>query len=167
LPEEVFPRVKYEEKFRGLCFLDPYGLHLNWSVLVEAAATRTIEIFLNFPILDINRNVVRDRPDQIDDSQLTRMDSFWGGREWLPLLYKSEYDLFGITSDARIAKAESVLVPAYKRKLKEAGFAHIPAPLAVRNSCGGLLYYLFFASRNEVGGKIANHLFRSHEKGGL
>jgi three-Cys-motif partner protein len=29
--EKVLPRVKYEEYRRGLCLLDPYGLHLNWE----------------------------------------------------------------------------------------------------------------------------------------
>src|SRR5262249_38895423 len=45
LLDKVFPLVKYEDYRRALCVLDPYGLHLNWSVVQAAGAARSIEIF--------------------------------------------------------------------------------------------------------------------------
>jgi three-Cys-motif partner protein len=57
LMEKVLPRVKYEDYRRALCVLDPYGLHLNWEVLHTISRMKSIEIFLNFPVADINRNV--------------------------------------------------------------------------------------------------------------
>jgi three-Cys-motif partner protein len=36
LLRKVFPRVRYEDYRRGLCILDPYGLHLNWDVILTA-----------------------------------------------------------------------------------------------------------------------------------
>jgi len=33
LLKEMFPKVRFEHYRRGLCLLDPYGLHLNWEVL--------------------------------------------------------------------------------------------------------------------------------------
>ncbi|MEW6555610.1 MAG: three-Cys-motif partner protein TcmP [Actinomycetota bacterium] len=62
LIEEVFPRVRHEECRRGLCLLDPYGLHLNWQVIETAGKLRTIDLFLNFPIMDINRNALWRNP---------------------------------------------------------------------------------------------------------
>src|SRR6188474_963309 len=58
LLEEVFPKVRYEKFRRGLCLLDPYGLTLNWEVLAKAGAMKSIEIFLNFPMMDMNRNAL-------------------------------------------------------------------------------------------------------------
>src|SRR3990170_2108884 len=62
LIREVFPKVKYKEYRRGLCLLDPYGLDLNWEVIATAGAMRSIEIFLNFPVMDMNRNVLWSNP---------------------------------------------------------------------------------------------------------
>ena len=30
LLEKAFPKVQFKDYRRGLCLLDPYGLHLNW-----------------------------------------------------------------------------------------------------------------------------------------
>ena len=57
LVERVLPLVRYEEYRRALCLLDPYGLHLNWDVIAKAGEMRTVDIFLNFPTADMNRNV--------------------------------------------------------------------------------------------------------------
>src|SRR5262249_38544807 len=32
LLREILPRLRYRDYKRGLCLLDPYGLHLNWTV---------------------------------------------------------------------------------------------------------------------------------------
>ncbi len=56
LAEQVFPKVRYENYRRGLCLLDPYGLDLDWRVIATAGAMRSIEMFLNFPVMDMNRN---------------------------------------------------------------------------------------------------------------
>ena len=64
LLEDVFPHVKYEDYRRGLCLLDPYGLDLNWKVIETAGKMRSIEIFLNFPLVDMNRNVLWGKPRQ-------------------------------------------------------------------------------------------------------
>lgn len=57
LLNDVFPNVRYTDFKRGLCVLDPYGLHLDWQVIKTAGDMRSVEIFLNFPVLDMNRNV--------------------------------------------------------------------------------------------------------------
>jgi len=58
LLEKVFPQIQYTQFKRGLCLLDPYGLHLDWSVIQAAGQMQSIEIFLNFPVADMNRNVL-------------------------------------------------------------------------------------------------------------
>ena len=58
LLSQVFPRVRFEDYRRGLCLLDPYGLHLQWEVIAAAGQMRSIDIFLNFPVADMNRNVL-------------------------------------------------------------------------------------------------------------
>jgi hypothetical protein len=73
LLNEVFPRVRFENFERALCILDPYGLHLNWEVIETAAKMGTIEIFLNFPMLDMNRNVLLWEPTNASADDVKRM----------------------------------------------------------------------------------------------
>jgi hypothetical protein len=47
--------------------------------------------------------------------------------------------------------------------LKEiARFKYVPEPLAMCNSSGAVIYYLFFASQNLTGNKIAEHIFKKY-----
>ncbi|MBI4482795.1 MAG: three-Cys-motif partner protein TcmP [Acidobacteria bacterium] len=78
LLNHVFPKVKYEDYRRGLCLLDPYGLQLNWGVIETAGRMRSLEIFLNFPIADINRNALLRDPDAAKDEHVKRMNGYWG-----------------------------------------------------------------------------------------
>ena len=87
--------MRYEDYKRGLCLLDPYGLHLDWQVIYTAGQMRSIEIFLNFPIADMNRNVLRRDENKVDDSQLERMNRFWGDESWKEAAYSTEGNLFG------------------------------------------------------------------------
>ena len=74
----VFPLVLYENYWRGLCFLDPYGMHLDWRVIEEAGKMKSMEIFLNFSIMDINRNVLRHNTSTLKADSIERMNNFWG-----------------------------------------------------------------------------------------
>jgi three-Cys-motif partner protein len=78
LLEQVFPRVKWEEYKRALCVLDPYGLNLNWEVMKTAGKIKTIDMVLNFMLMDMNRNVLWRNPENVSAAQVDRMNAFWG-----------------------------------------------------------------------------------------
>ena len=78
LLERVFPRAQYKDYRRGLCVLDPYGLQLDWKVIFTAGQMKTLDIFLNFPVADMNRNVLRRDPGTVEDPQKARLNAFWG-----------------------------------------------------------------------------------------
>ena len=69
LLKRVFPRVGYKDYKRGLCILDPYGLDLDWTVIYKAGHMRTLDVFLNFPVADMNRNVLWRNPDRVEGPQ--------------------------------------------------------------------------------------------------
>ena len=90
LLKQIFPNVRYEQYRRALCLLDPYGLHLRWEVMEMAGALGTIDLFLNFPIMDMNRNALWTRPEQVRPSESTRMTAFWGDETWKQAAYRRE-----------------------------------------------------------------------------
>jgi three-Cys-motif partner protein len=88
LPEKILPRANYTLFGRALCILDPYGLHLNWELIEAAGRMKSVEIFLNFPVMDINMNVLKHDPNNVDPKQIERMNSFWGDESWREVAYK-------------------------------------------------------------------------------
>src|SRR4051794_21538972 len=62
LRSAVATQFRYEHRTRALVFLDPYGFQVEWMSVEALATTRAIDIFVNFPIMAINRHLDRDRP---------------------------------------------------------------------------------------------------------
>lgn len=157
LMETIIPQIKYEEYKRALCILDPYGLHLNWEVIQAAGRAGTFDIFLNFPIADMNRNVLRHDSNKVAEDQRLRMDAFWGDRSWRDCCYSKRPGLFGEMEEKN--RNDQVAESFRQRLLKVAGFEHVPRPLAMKNSTNATVYYLFFAARKAVAGHIVKEIF--------
>jgi len=164
LLQKVFPNVRCKDFRRGLCLLDPYGLHLDWKVIQTAGEMRTIDMFLNFPIMDMNRNALWRNPDAVGDDGIRRMTGFWGDDSWRSIAYESVPGLFG---DMEEKKNNQTIATAFQDRLKAvAGFSYVPTPLAMRNKTGATLYYLFFASQNPAAKKIVSDVFRKYSASG-
>lgn len=160
LLNEVFPRVKYEDYRRALCVLDPYGLHLNWEVMKTAGQMGTIELFLNFPIMDMNRNALWHRPDLASVEGQGRMTAFWGDDSWRKAAYTQERTLFG-EEDVKLDNKR--IAGAFRERLKKvAGFGFVPEPVPMKNSTNAVVYYLFFASQKPVASKIVEYIFKKY-----
>jgi three-Cys-motif partner protein len=159
LLSDVFPRARYDNFARALCLLDPYGLDLDWEVTATAGKMRSVEIFLNFPIMDMNRNALWKNPDNVDQKQRERMSRYWGNDSWRQAAYSSELNLFGLDEKT----SNQAVAAAFRHRLQsDAGFSFVPEPMPMRNSRGVTVYYLFFASQNEVGAKIVNAIFNKY-----
>lgn len=167
LLREVFPRARYEDRRRALCLLDPYNINLAWDVVATAGQMRSIEIFVNFMVMDMNMNILLRDLSKADDSQIVRMDRFWGDRSWHEVVYEVSWQgrLFDEPEEVKVKveDANEKIAEAYRRRLIEvAGFGYAPRPLRFVNSLGRTIYYLFFASPNSTGKKIVEDIFRKH-----
>ena len=160
LPRDVFPEVRYDQYRRGLCILDPYGLDLDWNVIRTAAEQKSLEIFLNFPVMDINRNVLWHDHVKVDPIQRERMTRFWGDDSWQSAAYSGAGNLFGIPE--KVSNEE--IAEAFQRRLRNiAGFKYVPTPIPMRNSNGAIVYYLFFAAHQAVAASIVADIFGKYE----
>ncbi len=155
---DIFPKMKYKEYKRALCLLDPYGLHLDWKVIQKAGEMRTIEIFLNFPIHDITRNVLHQDISKVKQDQKDRLTRFWGDESWREVAYSPS-----LFDDLEIKQFNEDIAQAFRTRInKIAGFEYVPKPVLMRNTKGGDLYYLFFASHNKTGAQIAKDIFKKY-----
>ncbi len=166
LLKDVFPKVRYEDYRRGLCILDPYGLHLNWEVIETAGLMKSIEIFLNFPIMDMNRNALWRKPELASQEGQTRMTAFWGDDSWRGAAYRQQPTLFGDEQDVKLGNSQ--VVDAFCDRLKKvAGFEYVPEPMPMRNSMNAVIYYLFFASHQPVAMTIVDYIFKKYQNRGV
>jgi three-Cys-motif partner protein len=167
LLNDVFPNVKFDDYKRALCLLDPYGLDLNWAVMETAGTMRSIEIFLNFPVMDMRRNVLLNNPRDATPENITRMDAFWGTHAWNDIAYQPTQDLFGDIRDLK-QKNIKLVTSAFRRRLLEvAHFQYVPEPIPMRNTKSSILYFLFFASNNKTGNKILTDIFTKYRDRGM
>lgn len=159
LIDQIFPTLKFESYRRALCLLDPYGLNLKWQVVFHAGQLGTIDMFLNFPVMGMNRNVLWKNPDKVAPARSARFDEFWGDHSWEQAAYSTTGNLFGFPEKE---SNESIAVAFQKRLIDVAGFKHVPTPLPMRNSIGATIYYLFFASQVGVAGDIVTDIFEKY-----
>jgi three-Cys-motif partner protein len=161
LTARVFPRLRRRDARRALCLLDPYGLQLQWEVIQSAGRLETVEIFLNFPIMDMNRNVLWRSPERVAPKEVERMNSFWGDDSWRRVAYETTGNLFGFEEKT----GNETIAEAFRQRLQgAAGFGYVPTPLPMRNSMNAIVYYLFFASPNRYGAKIVTEIFARYRR---
>jgi three-Cys-motif partner protein len=117
-------------------------------------------MFLNFPVMDMNRNAIWRNPDQAPQGGVERMTRFWGDASWRDAAYTTspQQDLFSAPN--RIKQGNDAIVTAFRERLRKvAGFQFVPEPLPMKNSNSAVVYYLFFASPKAVAQKIIADIF--------
>lgn len=164
LINEIFPKLNYDSYKRALCILDPYGLDLKWETIKKAADLKTIDIFLNFSIMDANRNVLFEDLSMAEQKDIDRMSAFWGDASWKDLIYKEQKDLFGDARQIKVDNFKKLALGFRERLRKVAGFKHVPEPVLMRNTKNGPLYYLYFASQQDVANNIVNDIFNKYRR---
>jgi len=159
LLRQVFPRIQYTDFRRGLVLVDPYGLHLDWEVLRTAGQVKTIDLFLNFPVYDMNLNVLWRNPEGVAAADVARMTRYWGDDSWRNVAYTTTGNLFGLEEKTN----NDTMASAFRERLRTvAGFRHVPAPMPMRNSNNAIVYYLFFASQKDTANRIVTEIFAKY-----
>lgn len=155
--EQLLSKFSYEDYDRLFCFVDPYGMHMNWKIIQKMGESKIADLFINFPIMDINRNALWHDPKKIPVALKARMNQFWGNESWLEILYSRE-NLLKIDKK----KDNPAVAKAFCEHLQQdAGFKYVSHPKSMKNDGGATLYYLIVASQKEVAGKIANDIFKN------
>jgi three-Cys-motif partner protein len=163
--KKLIPTIRYDEYKRALCLLDPYGLHLDWEVMQLAGQSQTVDMFLNFPIMDMNRNAIWREPNKASAEDIARMNRFWGDDSWQQVAYapSKQSSMFFETDTEK--QSNSVIVEAFRERLRKvAGFAFVPEPLPMTNRNNAVVYYLFFGSKKPVAENIISSIFKSAKK---
>jgi three-Cys-motif partner protein len=163
LLKSVLPLVKYEKYTRALCLLDPYGLDLDWAAIEMAGKSRAVDLVLNFPVMDMNRNAIWKNPHDVPPEGIERMNKFWGDESWREVAYLDhpQQQLFG--PPVKVKQTNEIVVDAFIARLKKvAGFRYVARPFPMRNSNNAVVYYLILASPKEVAKNIVEDIFQKY-----
>lgn len=159
LVNKIFPTLNYTTFKRALCILDPYTINIEWETVKKVADLETIDMFLNFSIMYVNRNILFEDLSLAKQEDIDRMNAFWGDESWKELLYVHQKNLFGEVQQVKIDDFKKLASGFEQRLKKVAGFKNVPKPILMRNEKNGPLYYLYFASQKDVANKIVNDIF--------
>ena len=144
-------------QWRGIVFLDPFGMQVPWELISMIGTTHSIEVVINFPVgMAINR--LLKKSGDFSKSERSKLDLYFGTDQWFELLYRQEQNLFG-SNVSKISQAGDVLVAWYCERLEEV-FGHVSPPREIQTPDGTPLYYLIWAGPNETGAKIATDVLR-------
>jgi three-Cys-motif partner protein len=158
LLKEVFPRARYEDYKRAICLLDPYNISLRWEVIEAAGRMKSIELFLNFMIMDVNRNALRRDPDKSIASKVAQMTRLWGDDSWKEQGYDKVDTLFETDVPQKVPNER--FAEAFRQRLiKKAGFKYVPKPLPMKTKTNSVIYYLFFAGHKSAASNIVTDIF--------
>jgi len=129
----------------NLAFLDPEGLELEWKTVAALASVQKMDLIIHYPVMGLKRNLANASKE--DEHQL---DLFFGDKEWRTIYTKA----------GEVSVVERELLIHYKRKLQMLGYTEVKQDEetenepAIKNTKGGLLYRLLFASKNPLGDKF-------------
>lgn len=139
---------------RAVLFLDPFGMHVEWSTLKNIAKTGAIDVWYLFPYSGLYRQATKsaDALDADKEASLTRV---LGTDEWRKLFYvqNPQSDMFsGDNADVRDID-HSEMLKFVSKQLKSL-FPAVTEPKILykggnsRNPSGPPLFALYFASSN-------------------
>lgn len=144
-------------RWRGVLFLDPFGMQIEWSTVEAVASTGCIDVWILFP-LAANRLLTR-HPQDIPLAWRNRLNTTFGSPDWEARFYRGRTvtDMFS-GDELVIEKALTMksLGDYYGERLQKIFPVVATNPALLRNTRNAPLFQLFFAAANSgKGGQIA------------
>jgi len=126
----------------NLAFLDPARIDLHWKTVETLAQLNRMDLVIHYPQMGLARSM----PQVFESSDDTKIDLFFGGREWREI-YRRRHGRSGLHRE---------LIDHYRDKLRGLGYTEVlrgdePEPLMRNEKRRAPLYRLIFASKHPLG----------------
>jgi three-Cys-motif partner protein len=136
---------------RGVIFLDPYGMEVDWSTLEAIAATKALDCWYFFPLSGLYRNAPHD-PTKLDVHKEAALDRVLGTTDWRQRRYEHKTlpeDMFETEAQAT-RRADIAAIEAYVKERLETVFkGAVLDPIRLHHKNGAPMASLFFVVSND------------------
>ena len=150
---------------RGVLFLDPFGMQVDWITLQAVAETQAIDVWILFPLgIGVNRLLQRD--GNIPDAWRDRLNRVFGTTDWYDKFYRPARIRGLFDTEPRMVKTGSfnAIAEYYLDRLRTIFPTVAENPRVLANSRNVPLFLLCFAAGNpslkakEAALRIAQHI---------
>ena len=148
--------------YRALCFIDPYGMSVNWNS-IEALQGLGIDLWILVPTgLGVNRLLKNN--GEISEAWFDKLESFLGltKEDIVKSFYKTQTTntLFGDVTKTEKEKASvQKISDLYSWQLKTI-FKYVSEPFVMRNRNNSIMYHFMMATNNKAALNIANDVIK-------
>jgi three-Cys-motif partner protein len=149
---------------RGIIFVDPYGMEVDWETLAAIANTK-LDMWFLFPLTGLIRNAPKSKK-ALDSHKRAALTRILGTPEWEDKLYSQEEvavgatgDLFGDTCEPELQLNVKGLEHYVTERLGTL-FPHVAEPVTLHNKLNVPIFSFYFAMANdsEKAKALANRL---------
>ena len=166
LLQRIDSRQWFSEGWRGVIFLDPYAMELDWVSVEKISKTRIFDVWYLFPYSAVTRNLNND--GKIKQATEERLNKIFGTDVWKTEIYteSAQLTLFG---ESEIEKLPDGLKKFIIKRLEETFPKVAQNPVELKNKTNSTLFLLCFAVSNpnpsawKPALNIANHILRHTE----
>ena len=151
-------------KKRGVLFLDPFGMEVNWRTIEAVANTKAIDLWYLFPLGGVGRLLKNE--GVINPVWEAKLNAVLGNDDWKKDFYNKSQTIDLFAQDPKLQRTIdfSGIEKYFISRLKSIFPGVAPNPLKLLNSKNIPLFLLCFASGNKSGApialKIANHILK-------
>lgn len=154
---------------RGVIFLDPYGMEVDWRTVEAIAATHALDCWYFFPLSGLYRNAPHD-PAKLDATKEANLDRVLGTTDWRQRWYAHSAAPENLleTEEQAVVRADVDAIEGYVHERLSTVFkGTVLKPLRLCYDSHAPLASLFFAVANpskaavRVATDIAGHILSS------
>lgn len=156
---------------RAVMFLDPYGMHVDWSTLELIRATEAIDVWYLVSLAGLFRQAAHD-PQNLTDKKRAAITRMLGTAEWEEVWYQRSQttDLLGAVDEIHQRIADVAAMEDFVGKRLASLFPKVLPPIRLRNSKRVPTFSLFLAISNPepkaigLATRIGNHILKSSQR---
>ncbi len=156
---------------RGVLFLDPFDLEVEWKTIEAVAQTKAIDMWFLFPIMAVNRLLTKKELPPAEWQK--KLDKVFGATDWRTSLYSKPQTrqtsiLSLLPEDKTIKDTDIEGIKEYTASRLKTVFTKVsPNARILKNKTNSPLFVLFFAVSTEsdqgqkVAMRIANYILKN------
>jgi three-Cys-motif partner protein len=134
------------EKWRGVIFLDPYAMDLEWECLNKISATKIFDVWYLFPFMAVNRNLPKN--GKILPANRNRLNRILGTPEWENIIYSDSPQLNMFDEKTYLKENVNTIQKFILNRLKQTFPTVSEKAVLLRNEQNSPQFLLCFAGSN-------------------